>query len=204
MQFPRPVPGFISIQFQCTGNLFVSPFHWSISRITFQITIHPSTFFLNFTWIPFHIVPPSSPHHQARAQQRADTPSSIALFKFEVVVDAASCYFAIIQYTCHSFIYPFIICQMHKPSSFTHDNFLIGYLHWVEIDVKYLSALAARKPIMILVAAVAEQVNRFVRTRCGECGGKSSQEPRARKCWMLIASDSSWLTECWGLTYLGP
>ena len=90
-------------------------------------------FFLNFTWIPFHIVPPSSPHHQARAQQRADTPSSIALFKFEVVVDAASCYFAIIQYTCHSFIYPFIICQMHKPSSFTHDNFLIGYLHWVEM-----------------------------------------------------------------------
>lgn len=80
MQFPRPGPGFISIQFQCTGNLFVSPFHWSISRITFQITIHPSTFFLNFTWIPFHIVPPS------RAQQRADKPSLIALFKVEVVL----------------------------------------------------------------------------------------------------------------------
>ena len=69
-------------------------------------------FFLNFTWIPFHIVPPSSPHHQARAQQRADTPSSIALFKFEVVVYAAFCYIAIIQLTCHSFIYPFIICQI--------------------------------------------------------------------------------------------
>ena len=101
-------------------------------------------FFLNFTWIPFHIVPPSSPHHQARAQQRADTPSSIALFKVEVVVDAASCYLAIIQY-CHSFIYPFHICQIFAfcPKCISRVSLpttisLVGYLHCVEMSNIYL------------------------------------------------------------------